>query len=171
MDTAKFPKESDTIVHLNVGSARFTATVKTLTEHSGWFKALTRPSGIKLPLMDDGKTFFIDRDGGIFSDLLAFMRSGDLPAGSWIAGLVRAKDFVRSAADSSIFEMRIAITCKSKFTHSAQRTRTRRESTAYTYRDQSGMWLLYTEILCVKFCLCCRYECSCMCQKVAISVP
>lgn len=115
--TAKFPKESDTIVHLNVGGARFTATVKTLTEHSGWFKALTRPSGSKLPLMDDGKTFFIDRDGSIFGDLLGFMRSGDLTAGSGFAGLVRARLCLFSRWYIHLLFL-VANSCKCKSTHS-----------------------------------------------------
>ena len=76
---AKFPKEPNTIVQLNAGGAPFTATVKTLTEHSGYFKSLARDSGAKLPALDDGRTYFLVRDPKTFKNLMAFMRTQSFP--------------------------------------------------------------------------------------------
>lgn len=88
--TAKFPKDPNAIVRLSVGDRKHTVTttVRTLTKHSAYFKALARDSGDRLPTLGED-TFFIDRDGRAFDQLLCFMRGGTLPLRLTIVDLAR----------------------------------------------------------------------------------
>ena len=65
------------VVEVDVGGHKFKCDQATLTDGSDYFAA--QYSGSWTITMQEDGSVFIDRDGEIFSHILAFLRSGDYP--------------------------------------------------------------------------------------------
>ncbi|EFA75701.1 Kelch repeat-containing protein [Heterostelium album PN500] len=71
--TSNFPYK----VKLDVGGKHFSTTVSTLTKHPESMLAAMFSQRFELPIDQDGR-IFIDRDGKLFSHILAYLRDGPI---------------------------------------------------------------------------------------------